>query len=208
MKFDSDIHHRRSIRLKGYDYTQAGAYFVTICTQGKECLFGKIDDGEMCKNDAGRMIQEVWDGLPQHYPGVDVDLFVVMPNHVHGIIVLVEVNSRTYAEEADRQISKNQGQAGIQEQAQGQVQGQVRGPAPTGLSLPDVVHRFKSLTTTRYRHGVHHNGWRSFLGRLWQRNYYEHIIRNEDELSKARQYIENNPLKWELDRENPKYHYR
>lgn len=87
MKYDPDKHARRSIRLRGYEYTQSGAYFVTICTQNRDCLFGEIVKGIMDANDAGRMIQSVWDELPQHYPGVDVDAFVVMPNHIHGIIL-------------------------------------------------------------------------------------------------------------------------
>jgi len=91
MRFDLDKHHRRSIRLRGYDYTQAGAYFVTICTQNRECLFGDIVEGTMRLNGAGQMVQSVWNELPQHYHGVDVDndAFVVMPNHIHGVIVLI-----------------------------------------------------------------------------------------------------------------------
>lgn len=89
MKCDPARHHRRSIRLKGYDYTQAGAYFVTIVTQGRECLFGELVDGVMQLNAAGWMIQSVWEEMPVFYPGVDKDEFVVMPNHIHGIIVLV-----------------------------------------------------------------------------------------------------------------------
>lgn len=92
MRFDPDKNHRRSIRLRGYDYTRAGAYFVTICTQNRECLFGNIVEGEIRLNDAGHVVQSVWNELPQHYPGVDVDAFVVMPNHIHGIIVLMDGN--------------------------------------------------------------------------------------------------------------------
>ena len=89
MKFNPKIHNRRSIRLQGYDYSQAGAYFVTICTHNRKCLFGDIADGEMWLNDAGRMVQAVWDEIPAHYPGIDIDAFVIMPNHIHGIIVIV-----------------------------------------------------------------------------------------------------------------------
>ncbi|MBC7237764.1 MAG: hypothetical protein H5T69_18130, partial [Chloroflexi bacterium] len=88
MKYDPERHHRRSIRLKGYDYTQPGAYFVTIVTQDRARLFGEVVDGEMRLNDAGRMVQTVWDELPAFYPGVQTDAFIVMPNHIHGIIVL------------------------------------------------------------------------------------------------------------------------
>ena len=88
MKYDPSRHHRRSIRLKGYDYSQAGAYFITLCAQDRECLFGEVVDGEMRLNDAGRMIESVWNEIPLFYPGVDIDEFAVMPNHVHGIVIL------------------------------------------------------------------------------------------------------------------------
>ncbi len=133
-------------------------------------------------NDAGQMIQSVWDDLPQHYPSADIDAFVVMPNHVHGIIGLTAVGA------APRGRPDETGQ--FQEFA-------------LTTSLMDIVHRFKSLTTARYRHGIIQKGWRPFPGRLWQRNYYEHIIRNEEDLNKVRGYIAANPLLWHLDAENP-----
>jgi len=89
MKYDPNTHHRHSIRLPAYDYAQAGAYFVTICTQIRECVFGEVNQGQMIPNGASQMVESVWHQLPQSYPGVEVDAFVVMPNHVHGIIVLV-----------------------------------------------------------------------------------------------------------------------
>jgi REP element-mobilizing transposase RayT len=177
--------HRRSIRLRDYDYAKGGAYFVTIVTQDRECLFGEITDGELLLNDAGRMVQTVWDSLPSHYAGVESGVFVVMPNHIHGIISLV----------------------GTESCARPAENGQPRGVAPTvdrtALSLPDVVHRFKTLTTKRYVDGVKQLGWREFSGRLWQRNYFEHVIRSEDSLTRIRQYILDNPARWEFDRENP-----
>lgn len=88
MRYDPAIHHRRSIRLQGYDYTQAGAYFVTICTQGREYLFGEIADGQMRLNEAGRMLWNIWHEMPQCYTGLQIDGFVVMPNHLHGIVIL------------------------------------------------------------------------------------------------------------------------
>ena len=88
MRFDPDKHHRRSIRLKGYDYSQAGAYFVTICTKDRGCLFGEIIDGEMVLNPFGEVVQACWDDLPRHYPHVELDAFVIMPNHLHGIIII------------------------------------------------------------------------------------------------------------------------
>ena len=166
------VHDRRSPRLKDYDYAQAGAYFVTICTQDRACLFGDVADGEMRLNDAGRMVRAVWEELPDRYPGIETDAFVVMPNHVHGIIVIVGSGPVVGA-----------GPRACPDHNQTPTQiGQPQGVAPTGLSLSDAVHRFKTLTTKRYADGVRDHGWPLFRSRLWQRNYYEHVIRNEREL--------------------------
>ncbi len=98
MKFDSRQHQRRSIRLQGYDYTQSGAYFVTICIQNRECLFGNIANSEMRLNDTGKMIQTVWDAIPKYYPGIDIDAYQIMPNHIHGIIIIVGAGPRACPE--------------------------------------------------------------------------------------------------------------
>ena len=200
MKYNPEIHHRRSIRFKGYDYSQTGAYFVTICTQNRECLFGDIVNEKMVLNDAGRMIQTIWDEMPEHYFGVAMDIFQIMPNHVHGIVILTDPVT---VGAGPRACPHQTGQShDIGQPQNGQPQnGQPRGVAPT-LSLPDVVHRFKSLTTARYRHRVKQHDWPPFPGKLWQRNYYEHIIRDENELNHTREYITQNPAKWALDREN------
>jgi putative transposase len=181
--YDPTRHHRRSIRLPAYDYAQPGAYFVTVCTQNRECVFGQVVEGQMIVSDPGQMVESVWRQLPR-YHGVDVDAFAVMPNHVHGIIVLVGA-----------------GPVGAGPRACPDM-GRPQEVAPT-MSLPDVVHRFKSLTTARYRKGVLQDGWQPFPGRLWQRNYYEHVIRDEEELNRIRQYIIDNPASWEDDVENP-----
>ena len=186
MTFNSHLRRRRSIRLQGYDYSQAGAYFITICTQNRECMFGEIVGRKMALNHAGNMIQTVWDEIPIHYAGIETDEFVAMPNHIHGIIIIVGATPR--------------GCPSI---------GQPRGVAPTDtagntetLSLGDMVHRFKTMTTKRYADGVKQNGWSPFPGRLWQRNYWEHIVRNEMELNRIREYIHTNPTQWESDRLN------
>ena len=121
MTSDPAKHRRRSIRLKGYDYSQEGAYFVTVCTQNRECRFGNVVNGEMVLNDAGRMVQTVWDQIPDNYPGIKTDAFVVMPNHVHGIIIVGAI---------PRDCPRSDG---------GDA-GQPRGVARTGdvLSLPDA----------------------------------------------------------------------
>ena len=130
MNYNPDIHHRRSIRLKGYDYSRAGAYFVTIVTQGRACCFGEVASKEMCLNDAGRMACQVWESLSLRFSGIEIDAFVVMPNHIHGII---------------------------------NVGAQVQDP----------------------------------------RNYYDHVVRDDESLRRVRQYIVDNPAQWIFDRENP-----
>lgn len=154
------VRGRRSIRLRGYDYTQAGSYFVTIVAQERRRLFGEVADGIMHLSDVGRMVRGVWEAMPSHYPGVDVDAFVVMPDHIHGIVVLATAAS-------GRQ-----------------------------LSLADVVHRFKSLTTRRYFDGVAAASWPACPGRLWHWNYYERVVRDDRALQRIRAYIADNPIRW------------
>lgn len=184
--FNPDIHHRRSIRLKTYDYNQPGFYFVTICTQGRESFFGEIINNKMYLNDAGQMVESVWMQIPHHYSKYSIDEFVVMPNHFHGIISVVGAGPRA-CPNLQREIKS----------------GQPQGVAPTG-SLFDIVHRFKSLTTNQYLKGIKQKNWPVIQGRLWQRNYWERIIRNEVELHGFREYIENNPAQWHLDSLNAK----
>ena len=165
---------RRAIRLRGYDYTQQGAYFVTICTWGRLCALGDVVDSEMVLSDAGQLAQAAWQALPQHYPGVRLDAWVIMPNHVHGIIVL-EAGQR----------------AGLK-------------PAPTRLSpdpkpaLSELVRAFKTFSARRI------NTARNTVGSpFWQRNYYEHVIRDDATLNRIRQHIVDNPANWHEDPENP-----
>ena len=182
------MRQRRSIRLKEYDYAQPGAYFVTVVTQGRECLFGDIVDGELRLSDAGRMVDDALVGLPLYYDIVAIDTHIVMPNHIHAIIV----------------INAHVG-AGLVP-ALGFVRaGQPQRVAPTGRSLAAIVGRFKSMTTKAYIRGVVGEAWPSFEGRVWQRNYYEHVIRNEVELQTTRCYIMNNPTRWPDDGERPDY---
>jgi REP element-mobilizing transposase RayT len=185
MTFNPDIHHRRSIRLREYDYSSVGAYFVTVCANGRECLFGDIADDVMRVNDAGRMVYEWWLKLPERFPPVSLDEFVIMPNHFHGIIVFTNHTND------------------FQNQNQNQGDDKVRPFGTIENSLGRVVQAFKSLTTVEYVKGVNDLNWSPFSGRLWQRNYYERIIRNENEMSAIREYIRFNPSKWSLDKDNP-----
>lgn len=199
--FDPNIHHRRSTRLRDYDYAQAGAYFVTICAQHRECLFGEIVDGAMVLNAAGKMVQSVWDTLPNRYTHVALDAFVVMPNHIHGILVLTDpvgaplVGAQTLVG-AKILVDDPSGTATRAPTTRAPTRG-----APTMLG--GVVGAYKSLTTVEYVCGIKTMGWQRFPGKIWQRNYYEHIIRNETDLARIREYIENNPIQWALDSENP-----
>ena len=302
MPYDPTRHHRRSIRLKGYDYSQAGAYFITICTQDRACLFGKVVNGEMRLNDAGRMVLAEWNMLPERFPHVVLDAFVVMPNHVHGIVVITNPATDDTATTAPTIVgtglvpvpnagtmgavpnagamgaapnagtmgaAPNAGTMGAAPNAgtmgaapNAGTMGAVpnagtMGAAPndgmmgavpddgativgTGLvpvpddgattrvaptaativgtdlvpvpddgattrvapTVGDIVGAFKSRVTVEYIRGVKTSGWPPFRGRLWQRNYYEHIIRNERALNAIRQYIIENPRRWQMDREN------
>jgi putative transposase len=162
---------RRSLRLKGYDYTHAGAYFVTIRAQDQACLFGKVVSGCMCLNDAGHMLARLWNDIPARFMDIEIDAFVVMPNHLHGIIVLPDA-----------------------------ADGATKKAAP---ALGEVVAAFKSATTVHYIRGVKTRAWPAFRRRLWQRNYYEHVVRDDKALDRIRQYIDENPARWAFDDENP-----
>ena len=153
---------RKSPRLAQYDYSATGHYFVTICTREKQCLLGKIIGDAVCLNSAGQMIASAWKTLPERFEQVDLDSFVVMPNHVHGIIILKK-----------------------------------------SVFLTRVIQAFKSVTTHEYIRGVHGQGWKKFDGTLWQRSFYDHVIRKDKDLSRIQEYILNNPLQWALDDENP-----
>jgi REP element-mobilizing transposase RayT len=193
-------------------------------------VLGEITDGVMEVSPAGAMVQTVREELPCAYPGVEIDAFVVMPNHVHDIVYLLPDESERIRISGEDDGNGGQGQAlGPAPTRIGAAGEAVLGgdgvgatpcgcpcpqkPAPYGsdlanddaprLSLPDVVHRFKSLTTARYRAGVRNLGWEPFPGRFWQRNYYETVIRNQDDLDRYRRYIDENPIRWPSDRHNP-----
>lgn len=185
MPYDPDIHHRRSIRLKGYNYSEAGAYFVTVCAHNRECLFGEIVDGEMRLSDAGRMVKQCWNDITIHFPYVGLDEFVVMPNHVHGIIVIVGAQ---FIEPINcDETNRNKEHGTIKQGAMNR--------APT---VGEIVRAFKARCTHAINQ-IHNTPGHP----VWQRNYYEHIIRNEDEMNRIRQYIICNPAKWAEDLDNP-----
>lgn len=172
---------RKSIRLKEYDYSQPGAYFITIVTQGRICRFGEIKNGEMILNAAGEMVREQWLALPKRFPMIELGAFVVMPNHGHGNIII-------------------NGGAGLVPARYATTKRATPTVAPT---LGDIIGAVKSITTVEYIRGVKKMGWPRFEKRLWQRNYYEHIIRNQKDWERIHLYIEANPSRWDGDRENP-----
>jgi len=193
MKFDPKIHHRRSIRLKGYDYRQAGGYFVTMVTQGRDALFGEVVNGEMILNDAGEMIVRWWLELPNKFPNVNVDIFVVMPNHFHGIIFIIDDADNSANAEPISVVGDD-----LRVVPQGEHAGSPRQNAP----LSQMIQWFKTMTTNEYIRGVKNLGWKPFNGKVWQRDYYEHIIRNQSAADRIARYIESNPARWNEDKEN------
>ena len=193
----SDKPRRHSLRLPDYDYSQAGGYFVTICCQDRLRLLGEVVDGEVVLTEAGEMVRRIWNELAEAYPGVQLDASVIMPNHMHGVVLLnLDAPSSVGAGPRAR---PNGGTANVSDASVGA--GPHAGPERV-LSLSDLMQRFKSLTTSEYIRGVKERGWPPFPGKLWQRGFYEHVIRNEDDLADIREYIVNNPAKWADDVEN------
>jgi len=175
--YNPDYHHRRSIRLRDYDYSEEGAYFVTICTLQRQCLLGDVSGGEVHLSRFGLIVAECWEAIPTHFSNVELDSFVVMPNHVHGIVIILD------GTQGDR----------------------ARHASPLHLNarakpvlLGTIVGSFKSAASR------HINNLRGTPGEpVWQRNYYEHIIRKERELNGIREYIACNPVRWAQDENNP-----
>ncbi len=224
---DAPKRQRRSIRLQGYDYTRQGAYFVTICTRNRACLLGDIVEGRMHLSEAGRLAQAVWEDLPHHYPHVQIDVWVIMPNHMHGIIILTEAQATDddMPSGADPKtdvgaISKTDVGASktdvgaISKTDVGALKTDVGAisktdvgaglkpaptvPAPTRHGLSEIVRAFKTFSARRIN-ALHNTVGTPF----WQRNYYERVIRNQSALDRIRQYIADNPARWSEDLENP-----
>jgi REP element-mobilizing transposase RayT len=180
MSYDSDKHQRHSIRLKDYDYSQAGAYFVTTCTYNRKCLLGEVINGEMVLSEFSEVVEREWLRAAEIRPNVELDEFIIMPNHIHGIIVINESNVG-----ATCRSPEGEGTSPLRK-------------GPRSASIGAIIAGFKSAVTRRINdlRGTPYTP-------VWQRNYYEHVIRNENDLDEIRGYIINNPLKWDLDSENP-----
>jgi len=195
-KYDPSKHHRRSIRLNGYDYSQAGAYYVTIVVHHRECLFGEVVNGEMKLNRYGEIVEHAWFDLPRHYRHIALGAFIIMPNHAHGIIVIYD----------DRRGGSLSGVNHVPGMA---IAGKTDLPENPETrpykpikrhALSEIVRAFKSFSAKRI------NILRKMQGiPVWQRNYYEHIIRNEQDLKNKSDYILSNPILWDEDDENPNH---
>jgi len=158
---------RQSVRLRNFDYTSAGAYFVTVCTQNRACILGEVADQNVALTISGRIVDECWRAIPIHFPSTTLDVHVVMPNHIHGVI-------------AFKRLSEIQWMNSVTPK------------------LGDVVRSFKARVSIEVRRLVGNSSVP-----VWQRNYYERVIRNDEELNRIRQYIADNPLNWAIDSENP-----
>lgn len=160
--------NRQTIRLRGYDYSQPGVYFITICTKNRECIFGKIAGNKIHLSPAGLIVVEEWLNMAETCSDIELDSWVVMPNHFHALLV---VTTRAY--KTSRQLTMAQRR---------------------NMTVPKIVGRFKMLSAKRI------NAMQQTPGmKLWQRNYWDHIVRNKSELNRIREYIHNNPAQWESD---------
>ncbi len=204
--YDSEKHHRRSIRLPGYDYGQSGAYFITLCTQGRECV---LDDPIV-----SGIVTDVWHTLPRWFPNIDLDEFVIMPNHGHLVVWIFPVGTGNVAGTPGAGASPAPTESAVGATLAVAPDAVAPSadrrtwviPEPTTVNLTptlgDVIGAFKSLVFTVYLDWIQVND-STRRAKFWQRNYYEHVIRSETELYTIRRYIRENPLKWALDPDNP-----
>ena len=207
MKSKSNFPQRRAMRLRDYDYSQSGAYFVTICAQHRKCLFGAITDGKMRLNEIGQIVVECWNHTRQHFPSVGLGESVIMPNHFHGIISwgITETriphppeNINTRRSEVSSSVDVNPTNRRGEVSSSVNVNPTNRRGEVSSPTLGKIVAYFK-YQSTKYIN-QHHNTPGT---RVWQRNYHDHIIRDDPDLQRLRQYIQDNPMKWELDQLHP-----
>ena len=176
----TSTNRRKSLRLKHWDYKNTGLYFVTICVNNRQNLFGEIKNGEIMLNDAGKMVDKQWQNIFTRFQNAKTNKYVIMPNHFHALIEIGLPPMPTQTNVA-QQLAK------------------------TNPSLGEIIGPFKSITTNEYIRRVRKSNWPKFHKKLWQRNYYEHVIRDNEDYYQIAEYIETNPLKWELDSLHPDY---
>ena len=197
MKYNPDIHKRQSIRLQGYDYSQSGLYFITICCYERECLFGNIINSQITLNNFGELIKEEWLKSAEIRKEIELDEFVIMPNHFHGIVIINQEINRDFiknnVEASDNNVGAN-GRSPLRQEIQSSPPKISMKPK----SLSSLIAGFKSATTKKI------NMIRNTpQNPVWQRNYYDHIIRNDESSTRIREYLQNNPLSWENDQLHP-----
>lgn len=188
MKYDPFKHRRHSLRVRGYDYSRIGAYYITMVTHNRECLLGDVADGQVKLSPIGQVAHDFWQEIPRHFADVEMDEFIVMPNHVHGIIVIVRDAREPVGVEYIQPLQPHQ-------PLQNETQHRYQHVIPR--SVGSIIRTYKAAV----RRWCNENGNEHFK---WQRNYYEHIIRTDGDLDRIRAYIVNNPFNWQSDDENPK----
>lgn len=189
------IYHRRSIRLRGFDYANNGYYFVTICCQDRKNIFGEIKNNQIILNDFGKLVLKIWNGIPNNNFEIEIDEFCVMPNHIHGILI---INRRGVIHHALNNNELNQGAInGTEKGAMNEGLMNLKGAINCAPTIGQIIRCFKSRCTYEINKINQINGLK-----IWQRNYFERIIRNEKEYLKIKEYIKNNPKMWNRDRNN------
>lgn len=208
--YDPQRHNRKSIRLKGYDYSQSGLYFITICCQDRKHRFGHVAQGQMILNEYGQIAHDQWFKLPTRFPHIELDAFQVMPNHIHGIIVLVNVGAtlavaptdgNAHPDDDARARHHYDAHLKIDDRATARV-AQTVAPTVAPTTIGDIVGAYKSLVSNACL-DIYKQKNRT-MGKLWQRNYHEHIIRNDRAYQNIQRYIHDNPSKWDEDTVSPK----
>jgi putative transposase len=191
--------HRRSIRLQNYDYARGGWYFVTICVNERCCLFGNITDDVMRLNDAGAMTHRWFIESENKFSNLQCDAFVCMPNHVHFIVANTGKPEHQQTAGADLCVRPSPFESSSESLHKNEHTDSAQQGEHTGSPLQKIVQWYKTMTTNEYIRRVKKDNWPKFRGRLWQRNYWEHVIRSEQELCEIREYIRNNPARWATD---------
>jgi REP element-mobilizing transposase RayT len=200
--------HRRSIRLPEYDYSQEGVYYITICTQGRKCLFGDIADGTVELSKYGRIAERCWRELTEYYDGIMLDAYVIMPNHIHAIIIITgDVTRRGEVVSPQYEMLKDNIVQGDVVLPQNGINNNIINPGEVTSPLQVLGNKhtlgkileYYKYQTTKIINQIHN----SPVNKIWQRNYYERVIRNEKSLNRIRGYIRNNPWNWAVDDENP-----
>ena len=180
---------RKYNRLRKWDYSTPHWYFVTICTQNHHELFGEIVKGKMALNEYGEITEHTWFDLPNHNPKIKLDEFILMPNHIHGIIIIKDTSDYTVGTDSKSVLTS---------ESETKQTGSEPVPTKKNLGLPEIVRQFKTFSARRINKNRNTTGQQ-----VWQRSYYDHIIRTENSLENIRLYIRKNPQSWETDKNNP-----